>query len=346
MITFAIPTWNRADKLEICIKSMLDQIIDGGHRDVKISVFNNASTDNTEKVLKEYKYSFPEIISYKTGIEHVNCQESFKQAFLMPETEYMWTFGDDDILYENGLNVVINLLKKYDLSFVHGAEFNRVSNEHRTYRASLLELCSGFGFIEMTGFISGNIFKSKPLQDVINSSDYEIYKKSAYSHSLLIMDAFADHNAAFINAPIVDLQDRVQTATTCTRWNEENTSLNYTYTGGGIERLLQKKRIPEVLPDDFFRYLSVNLFTKILYNFYDHSNSYTVKIDQDLWDNVRKLAITLREEERERMLSQIDKFKLSLDAYVDSKLATNELLIKVQESHDPVTQVVYPDSYT
>ena len=346
MITFAIPTWNRADKLKICIQSMLDQIIAGGHREIKIAVYNNASTDNTEQVLQEFKAQYPEIVSYKTGIEHVNGQESFKNAFLLPETEYTWTFGDDDILYSNGLNVVVNLLNKYDLGFVHGAEFTRVSNEHRTYRATLLELCSGFGFIEMTGFISGNIFKTKPLQEVLNSDDCKIYQKSAFFHSLAIMDALADQNAAFINAPIIDLQDRVQTQETCIRWAEAGTSLNYTYTGEGIERLIHKKRIPEVLPDDFFRYLSVNLFTKILYNFYDHCNAYSMKINEDLWDNVRKLAAPLREEERNRILAQIDKFKLSLDAYVDSKIATNELLIKVQEAHDPVTTVIYPESYT
>lgn len=341
MITFAIPTWNRVDKLKVCLESMIQQINEI-EETVRICVYNNASDDGTNELLEEFKDKYPDVIEYQNGKEHVRGQESFKRAFLMPKTEWMWMFGDDDLLAENGLKNILDILKRKDVDFIHAAEFTRVSGEPKTYYATTMELCCGFGFVEMTGFISGNICRTKKLQGVLNGDDCKMYQECSYFQSLVILDAFSDSKAAFINAPVVDLQERVQAIATCERWDKEEVPIHYADLGDGLTRLKEKGIIQGLLPDDFFRYLSVNLFTKILYTFYGMSSTKKELVDDKYWDMVLKLAGLASDT---AMAGKIVKFRESLQVYVDHIKLTDPLLLKVQEMHDLCTNTLYPDTY-
>lgn len=342
MITFAIPTWNRVDKLKVCLESMLKQIHEIEDK-VLIRVYNNASDDGTDELLEEFKNSHPTIIDYRNGIDHVQGTESFKRAFLLPETKYTWMFGDDDILAPNGLKNVIDYLKRKEVDFIHVAEATRVKNEQRIYQATTLELCSGFGFTEMTGFISGNICNTKKLQEVLNSPYCIVYQKAAFFQSLVIMDAFSDSPAAFFNAPVIDLQERQQTIETCERWNKEDVLLKYADMAEGLEVLRNKKRLPDKLPDDFFRYLEGNMFAKIMFNLYDSYSNKIEYVDNRYWEYLYSMASFLNEPQK--MVDVITKFKFELDEYIKVKKAADEQLKKVQEAHDPSISIVYPFSY-
>ncbi|MGB9891789.1 glycosyltransferase, partial [Thermodesulfovibrio yellowstonii] len=55
-LCFAIPTWNRAKKLEICVREMARQIIELRKQDeIGIFVSDNCSDDDTPKVLAKLK---------------------------------------------------------------------------------------------------------------------------------------------------------------------------------------------------------------------------------------------------------------------------------------------------
>lgn len=344
MITFAIPSWNRADKLKVCINSILEQIKEVNEQ-VLITVYNNASDDGTDKVLQEFKDQYPEIISFKNGTDFVLGNESFRRAFLMPETEYTWMMGDDDMLAPKGLEMIVSLLKRKELDFIHAAEATRFNGESRTYFSTMLDLCNGFGFTEMAGFISGNIYRTKPFQEVLKSENVEVYQKSSFFQSVALLDAFSDRPAAFVNHPIVDLQDQVQTMATCERWHKENVSLKYANVSEGLDILLKRGRIPRTLTDEFFRYLSANMFAKVMYNFYEHSNSKVERITEEYWDMLESMAKFLREEEQSRMLGVIAEFKKYLTQYIDNKIESENILRNVQKAHDPAALVVYPETY-
>lgn len=336
MITFTIPTWNRADKLKVCLDSILSQVVDG----IKIAVYNNSSDDETENVLKAYSAKYP-CIKYKTGTNHVKAQDSFRNAWLMAETKFMWMFGDDDLLATNGLATVMDVLKRKDVEFIKAAEFTRCNGENRTYFSTTLDLCSAFGFVEMTGFISGNICKTDKLHEVLKHD--EQYKAASYYQSLVILDALADSKAAFINAPIVDLQERIQTNETCARWYKEDVPLHYVDIGDGLVFMRDKGRIPAKLSKDFFRYLDGNMFAKVLFNFYDHSVRQKSYIEQTYWDKVDKMVSFL--EDGEKVEKIIPAFRKSIELYVDSLNKSDEILIMVKETHDPSNDVVYPFNY-
>jgi len=341
MITFAIPTWNRADKLRVCLDSIVSQIIDDR---IKIAIYNNASDDNTEEVIEEFKRIYPTVFISKTGTEHVVAQESFIRAFSMPTSKYMWMFGDDDILLPGGLRTVIDVLQRKEPDFIHVAEFTRVANENRSYFATTLDLCCGFGFVEMTGFISGNICRTEPFQSVLNSADMLTYQTSSFMQSCMILDAFSDSKACFINAPIIDNQEREQTIESCTRWQAENVQLNYALVANGLDLLRSKGKVGKTLPVDFFRYLTGNLIGKSLFNFHAHAEATQDYVDEKYWDAMNLMASFLDDEGK--TLKVIADFKASFNAYIKHNKKTHKLMVKLQQDHDKSTEITYPFSYT
>jgi len=55
-LCFAIPTWNRANKLERCVREMARQIIELGRQDeIGIFVSDNRSDDDTPQVLAKLR---------------------------------------------------------------------------------------------------------------------------------------------------------------------------------------------------------------------------------------------------------------------------------------------------
>lgn len=343
MITFAIPTWNRADKLRVCLTSIIEQIKCSDEQ-ILINVFNNASDDDTGKVLEDFKLFYPEIVSFTTGIEHLPFQGSFINAFNLPVSEYTWMFGDDDILLPGGLSKVLDVIKRKNVDFIHAAEFTRVANEERNYFATLTDLCSGFGFIEMTGFISGNICRTKPLQAVLNGSDMSVYQTSSFMQSCVILDAFGNSPSCFMNTPVIDNQEREQTIESCTRWQGENIQLNYALVANGLDLLRQNGKLSDTLPADFFRYLTGNLIGKSLYNFHAHAEVTKDFIPAEYWNAMEVMASFLDDEGK--TLKVIADFRESFNSYITHNKKTHDLMVKLQQDHDKSTDITYPFSYT
>ena len=101
ILSFAIPTWNRSKEIQECLNSMIKQIIEV-NRNVEIFISDNASTDETTKVLEEYakKYKF---IKYSRNEKNLGFDLNLISAIEKSAGEYAWIFGDDDILLDGAL---------------------------------------------------------------------------------------------------------------------------------------------------------------------------------------------------------------------------------------------------
>ena len=100
----------------------------------------------------------------------------------MVQTEWVWTFGDDDVLLERGLDTVISALNDNpDLKFLHAAQVSRSANTKKIYKKnSLLELCKNFGWIDTCGFISSNVVKTRDLKTAYQNYDNKEYNKGYF----------------------------------------------------------------------------------------------------------------------------------------------------------------------
>lgn len=114
LLSILIPTYNRANYLEMSMGSVVKMIENLGlYNDVNIVVSNNASTDDTEKVINILKQntSHVEIIDYK---QESNLGLEGNTLFCMSKAtgEYAMFVGDDDFIESAYLQKVVDYIKK------------------------------------------------------------------------------------------------------------------------------------------------------------------------------------------------------------------------------------------
>lgn len=108
-VSVIIPTYNRANLLERAIRSVLSQT----YRDFEIIVVDDASTDNTQEMLKErfkqeIDYGMLRIIRNETSLER---SRSRNEAMEISKGEYIALLDDDDIWLPDHLESAVRFLK-------------------------------------------------------------------------------------------------------------------------------------------------------------------------------------------------------------------------------------------
>jgi abequosyltransferase len=252
-LVFAIPTWNRAEKLFECVTSIAEQKPDA------IYISDNFSDDQTPELCDILKVKYPFITCVRLP-EHVFAEENFKKVVNLAEGDYIWMFGDDDILMPGALDFAKRLLE-HDLDFYHVAEETR-SGTHGAKRGTLLDLCCNYGFLDTTGFISGNIVRAAKLKEAYATKNWEVYAHSAFSHSLAMLEVLAHSEATLIDIPMI--RSAQETPEVIERWKLEQTTARYIYVVEGLMLLRDAGIIPDKLPETFFRYLNGSLIKRMM----------------------------------------------------------------------------------
>lgn len=252
-LVFAIPTWNRADKLFECVTSIAEQNPDA------IYISDNFSDDQTSEVCHILKTKYPFITCIRLP-EHVLAEENLKAVVSIAEGDYIWTFGDDDILLPGALDFARRLLV-HGLDFYHVAEIGR-SSTNTAKRETLFNLCCTYGFLEMTGFMTGNITKAQKLKDALSTRNWEVYARSAFSHSLALLEELGNCDATLIDIPMVRAAE--ENPDTVERWKLEKTASRYIFIVEGLMLMRDVGIIPAKLPETFFRYLSGSLIKRLM----------------------------------------------------------------------------------
>ena len=290
MLTFVIPTWNRAACLELAITSIADQIKEyKGQSNIKIIVSDNRSTDNTAAVLERLssKYAFLRVLT-KATTWGTDYSESFRCAFALADTEWTWTFGDDDMLMPYGLDTVLGLIKRGGFEFLHVAEVTRSRNSQALVKGKFIDLCRNIGWIDMCGFITGNIVKTEYWRQAVALPSWDLYAKNAFVQACALLEVLHDKDAAFYDAPIVDVQRREQTQEMSAGWIASNTAMRYHYVDEALVDMRARGILGSLTPK-FFRYLHYHLWDRFLGSIIDSYNSTEdMKVTDHLDDLLRR----------------------------------------------------------
>jgi len=110
LLSIAIPTYNRAHFLENLLNNILPQARNSKER-VEICISNNGSTDDTREVVMKFKEKYPDLIRYNENKNNLGIDANILKAIEMCEGDFIWTFGDDDSIVDDGLNAVIYFIK-------------------------------------------------------------------------------------------------------------------------------------------------------------------------------------------------------------------------------------------
>ncbi len=123
LLTFAIPTWNRASYLVTLLTALAPQFV--GENRVELLISDNATPDETPSVVRRFQNEgLP--IRYVRNETNIGPDGNFLQCFNLASGKYVWIFGDDDVLEPGGLKRVLDHLsgeEEYDLVFIRPSGF-------------------------------------------------------------------------------------------------------------------------------------------------------------------------------------------------------------------------------
>jgi glycosyltransferase involved in cell wall biosynthesis len=111
LLSVAILTYNRAG----CLKNLLNGLLPQAEKfkgEVEICISDNSSEDNTAEIVSKFKEKYPGLINYNKNKENLGFDRNFLLAAEMSKGDFVWTFGDDDLMAENGLEEALDFIKK------------------------------------------------------------------------------------------------------------------------------------------------------------------------------------------------------------------------------------------
>jgi abequosyltransferase len=114
LLSICIPSYNRADLLAECLRSILLSA-KGYEEQLEIIVADNASTDHTRDVVVSFQKKFPQLIYFRHE-SNIGGERNFRHVASMATGEYIWVCGDDDRIAVLAIEHVINRIQaSFDL---------------------------------------------------------------------------------------------------------------------------------------------------------------------------------------------------------------------------------------
>lgn len=211
LLSIVIPTYNRETYLKRTLDGFIEQIQKYNLTDfVNIVVSDNASNDNTAKLLKEYQELYPIFFSYNINEENLGFGKNLQKVVELARSKYVWTCGDDDIYRFGIINVILEILKDndFDLLVLDSYDKELISNELEFDEKLLAKFTSKEDFLLsdeslFATFISICVFKkdffiNSPYFDdiwphtikIINASENSIFTR--YKEKCVFVDRTAD----------------------------------------------------------------------------------------------------------------------------------------------------------
>ena len=116
-LSFCIPTYNRARYLDCLLEVFLKTAEKLNFR-YEIIISNNASTDDTDAIIKKYINLLP--IKYFKQKSNIGAEKNLKFAAKNASGELLMYLADDDLFELNGLNLSVNkMLNNPDAAIIY-----------------------------------------------------------------------------------------------------------------------------------------------------------------------------------------------------------------------------------
>jgi hypothetical protein len=130
-LTIAIPFYNGIDT----ISNILENLFTLGNEEYEILIIDDCSLKNhTDDLIKLIFNRFRNgNIRYIHNDENIGMDLNFEKCILNSNSEYVWFFGQDDIVSKENLKYCINLLKNYNPEIVFA---NYYINQSWNYKST------------------------------------------------------------------------------------------------------------------------------------------------------------------------------------------------------------------
>ena len=200
LLSICIPTFNRAEYLDINLKYLSQQ---KDISKVQIVIADNNSKDSTSVIVKNYKHLNIKYIKHKCNI---GFQRNFESLIDISDGKFTWFMGDDDIITQNSITLVLKVLEKnseigflcVDHSPYQGvSSFIESHNKDKVYKRGkelFYQLHVYFQFLSIS-IVNTLRFK----QSIVRHQNVFLQER----HIFQIMDVLSNSSAYFLNQKIV-----------------------------------------------------------------------------------------------------------------------------------------------
>ncbi len=117
ILTIAIPTFNRAERLDRSLSDLLLQINNSGNGQyISIFISNNGSTDFTQEIALKYRELYlKNDINFSINVFDRNegFDSNVLQCYSYCDTDYVWFLSDDDNVRDGSINRILNDIEMY-----------------------------------------------------------------------------------------------------------------------------------------------------------------------------------------------------------------------------------------
>ena len=132
ILSICIPTYNRAAYIAKSLTAITSQV--RSDDSIEIIVADNYSQDDTESVVRGFVEKNP-YIKYVRREENLGAARNFLALMHQASGEYILLLGDDDILSQNAISVLLNRLKDkhYGVLYIESREEERKAPLFKEY---------------------------------------------------------------------------------------------------------------------------------------------------------------------------------------------------------------------
>ena len=122
LISIVIPSNNRTELLDQAILSIISEL--GWNSNCELCISDNSEGDETANLVNT-KYKGSSQIVYRRSLDAPSLDENVNMAVSMARGEYVWIFGDDDLIVEGFLAELITYLDKTspDITVLNSCSF-------------------------------------------------------------------------------------------------------------------------------------------------------------------------------------------------------------------------------
>jgi glycosyltransferase involved in cell wall biosynthesis len=207
-LSIAIPTYNGSAYIQEALDSIISQL-DEINEEIEIVISDNASTDRTSEIIKEYQKKKP-YVKYFLNTENLGPDKNFDLAIRRSIGKHVWIFSDDDKFKPGSIKKVLDVTSKYpDLAaiFVNWSMYDdnmkKCITKHvfNKKKDIFYEDADDFLFDLTLGpvFISSDIF-NRQLYENLNT---DRYFGTFWGQYATMIEIIRGHNAYFISEPYV-----------------------------------------------------------------------------------------------------------------------------------------------
>lgn len=218
ILEIAIPTWNRARKLDSLLASLLPAVAE---LPIIVSISDNGSTDETDRVIE--KFSHHEKLRAKRHMSNVGFDRNVASLIDSRAASYVWFIGDDDEVAVEHLPALVRRLESFpDALWTNIANSSGPSISDRRGWSSessidFEQLVQKYGLIGSCGGLAHIVCRSSLLGA---PGSYGRLAGCNYLHVFAIAECLAGRRVELFHDPITRVRERtvVETEAYVERW--------------------------------------------------------------------------------------------------------------------------------